>query len=85
MGNMLSSLIAFYQMVLLVRAITSWFPDVQRSKVGQFIYSITEPVLAPVRNFIRSKLNLGGLPIDISFLVVYFGLDIIAIFLRYYI
>lgn len=83
MGFMLASLIRLYQMVLFVRAIVSWFPDVARSSVGQFIYSITEPVLQPVRDFLRSRFSFGGMPIDISFLVVYFGLEIIANILMY--
>lgn len=81
MGYILANLIRTYQTILFVRAIMSWFQDVARSSFGQFIYSLTEPVLAPVRDFLRSRLNLGGIPIDISFLVVYFGLDILAIIL----
>ena len=81
MGYMLSTLIRVYQTILFIRAIMSWFPDVARSSAGQFIYSITEPVLSPVRDFMRRKIDLG-LPIDLSFLVVYFGLDIIATLLR---
>lgn len=83
MGYMLARIINLYQMVLFIRAIMSWFPDVARSNAGRFIYGITEPVLAPVREFLRSRVNLGGMPIDISFLVVYFGLDIMATLLRY--
>lgn len=83
MGYMLSRILRTYQMVLFVRAIMSWFPDVARSNFGQFMYQITEPVLAPVREFIRSKFSFGGLPIDISFLVVYFGIDIIIILLLF--
>lgn len=80
MGYMLANLIGAFQMVLFVRAIASWFPDVARSSFGQFIFGITEPILMPVRSFMNKHLNIG-LPIDLSFLVVYFGLDILRIML----
>ncbi|MFI3115108.1 MAG: YggT family protein [Clostridia bacterium] len=83
LGYMLSNIIGAMQMVLLIRAIMSWFPDVAGSNFGQFIYSITEPVLAPVRDFLRTKLNLGMMPIDLSFLLVYIGLSILSDILRF--
>jgi YggT family protein len=59
-----------YMLVIVVRAIMSWFRPNPRNPVVRFLYAVTDPVLHPVRDFIyyRLRLNLGG--IDISPLVV---------------
>jgi len=57
-------------LVIVARAIMSWFRPNPRNPIVRFLYAITDPVLYPVRDFIhyRLRLNLGG--IDISPLVV---------------
>jgi YggT family protein len=62
--------ISVYMVVIVIRAIASWFRPNPRNPVFRFLYAITDPVLNPVRDFIyyRLRLNLGG--IDISPLVV---------------
>ncbi|WP_150285953.1 YggT family protein [Rhabdaerophilum calidifontis] len=49
------------------------------SAIGEFLYRITEPVLAPVR---RRLPDLG--PIDISPVVVLLGLQFLQITVNYY-
>jgi YggT family protein len=62
--------IGVYMLVIVVRAIMSWFRPSPRNPIVKFLYAVTDPVLYPVRDFIhyRLRLNLGG--IDISPLVV---------------
>lgn len=62
--------VGIYMLVIVVRAIMSWFRPSPRNPIVRFLYAITDPVLHPVRDFIyyRLRLNLGG--IDISPLVV---------------
>jgi len=59
-----------YMLVIVVRAVMSWFRPNPRNPVVKFLYAVTDPILYPVRDFIhyRLRLNLGGL--DISPLVV---------------
>jgi YggT family protein len=39
-----------FELVLLARVILSWFPNVDRSNpIIQFLYTVTEPVLRPIR------------------------------------
>ncbi len=67
--NLISTLINIYMYILLIRALLSWFPVSTGNPVAQFIYKITEPVLAPVR---RAIPPISG-NIDISPMVVFFG------------
>ncbi len=56
--------IGLFILLLIVRAILSWFPGMQRSEVGRIVVVATEWYLAPIRRFIPPA---GGL--DLSFLV----------------
>ena len=39
-----------FELILLARVILSWFPNVDRSNpIIQFLYTVTEPVLRPIR------------------------------------
>ena len=35
------------QWLIIIRALCSWFPQVQQSAVGEFLYTVTEPMIAP--------------------------------------
>ena len=45
-----------YAFIVLVRALLSWFPNVDHSNpIIQFLHQATEPVLQPVRNALRNS------------------------------
>jgi len=70
----------------IARAILSWFPISYGSpmhRVNTVLVAVTEPVIAPVRRLIH-PVPIGGVGIDISFMVVVFVVQIIAIQLRNY-
>ena len=72
----LFDLAELYFIILIVRAILSWFPYNPHSPlnpVRSFIYAITEPVLAPLRRIIPP---IGM--IDISFLVAIIVMQLIV-------
>ena len=72
-SRLLNDLLGLYSLVLLVRIILTWFPNVDRSnQIVNFLYQITEPVLEPVR---RTIPPLGNM--DISPIVVFFGIRIL--------
>lgn len=77
MGYILANIVRAYQFVLLLKALVSWFPDVANTSLGLFLNQVTEPVLAPVRDFFRRNIQINC-PIDLSFLAVYIGLSLIA-------
>jgi uncharacterized protein YggT (Ycf19 family) len=63
------------------RAILSFFPSMDDSRVSHFLIALTEPVILPVRVLLY-KLNVGqNSPIDLSFSPTYLLLVIVQMFL----
>ena len=68
-----------YSYVLLARALVSWIPNLDPYHPAvQFLYSITEPVLEPIRKLVPP---LGGM-IDISMIIAFFGIIVLEQLLR---
>lgn len=68
-----------YLIVMFARIILSWFPVEPGSGLASiygFLYAITEPVLGPIRRVIP-PLGMGGMGLDLSPLVVFFGISIL--------
>ncbi len=67
--------------VLFPRALLSWFPASPNSPlatINTVLWRLSEPVLGPVRRLIP-PLRLGNTGIDLSFIVVFFGIQLIVI------
>ena len=78
----LNGLIEIVTLLMLIRAILSWFPVVDRSsKIMSFIYMVTDAVTSPVRSVLDRFDSLRNFPIDISFLATYVLLHLVQIFL----
>lgn len=58
-------LLQIYRIVIFLRVVMSWVAPMSRHPLVEFLDSVTEPVIRPVRNLMP---NLGGL--DLSPLVV---------------
>ena len=71
--SFLRLLIEILTFAIIARALLSWFPIRPGNPVMLFLYSITEPILAPIRQIIPS---LGA--IDISPLIAILLLQLIA-------
>ena len=74
--TILCTILGIYQLVLIARAITSFFPVTPGTPFGQIVdvlYRLTEPILGPMRRIIPP---LGMF--DLSFLVVLIGLQVIT-------
>ncbi len=77
--TILCRLLDAYLIVMFARIILSWFPVEPGSGIATvygFLYSITEPVLGPIRRVIP-PLGMGGMGLDLSPLVVFFGISIL--------
>ena len=75
MRDILCYLLSAYLIAVFVRIILSWFPIQHGSVMAQvfsFLYSITEPVLGPLR---RAIPPMGGL--DLSPLVLLIGIQVV--------
>ena len=79
--EILVAIIELYIVILVLRAVLSWFPVSPGSSVhgiSRALESITEPVLSPVRKMIP-PLSAGGMGIDLSFIIVLLVLQIVVI------
>jgi YggT family protein len=80
MGSLLATLINIYVLVIFIRLIMSWFPPTPGTGYAQIydaFVTVTEPVLAPVRSLLP-PFRMGATGIDLSPMVVIFGLLLIA-------
>lgn len=54
---------------MLARAVLSWFSMGEQTKIGTFLYVVTEPVIQPIRNLCARFGWFQGLPLDMPFLI----------------
>lgn len=73
----IDALLRAYEFLFIARAILSWFPMLNLGGIGEFLYNVTEPILAPIRAVLRKIPFLDGLPIDFSVLVAFILIDVI--------
>jgi YggT family protein len=79
--RILAVLVEIFVVVLIVRALLSWFPVRPGSAlipVQRALAAVTEPVLRPIRR-ILPPVRAGGMAIDLSILVVILVAEIVVI------
>jgi YggT family protein len=82
--GLVSLALLLFQLLLVARAILDWTGALAgpstagsfRSRLSAGVRAITEPVLAPVRRVIP-PLRVGGVGIDLSFIVVFVAIVLI--------
>jgi YggT family protein len=73
-------LLNLYLILLFARIILSWFPVSPGGAMAQifsFLYTITEPVLGPIRRAIP-PIGMGGMGFDLSPIIVIVGVRVLA-------
>ena len=88
MLGFLSLLLLLVQFLLVARAVLDWTTVLAgptptgsiRSRLTRGVYALTEPILAPVRRLIP-PLRVGGMAIDLSFIIVFFVIVLIRSFI----
>jgi YggT family protein len=73
--RILADLVGIYLVILVLRAVLSWFPVHHGSPlatINRVLLDLTEPVVAPVRRMIPPAGQF-----DIAFMVVFFALFIL--------
>ena len=79
-GRIISWVIEAYVIILIARALVSWFPVYPGSAlygVVRFLDAITEPVLRPIRR-ILPPVRAGGMALDLSIIVAVIALQVVA-------
>jgi YggT family protein len=85
LGGILNSLLQLFLFALLGRLILdyvrmfsqSWRPRGIVLFIAEFVYGVTDPVMKIARRFIP-PLRLGSVAIDLSFIIVFFAVQILA-------
>jgi YggT family protein len=85
LGGILNSLLQLFLFALLGRLILdyvrmfaqSWKPRGVVLFIAEFVYGVTDPVMKIARRFIP-PLRLGSVAIDLSFIIVFFAVQILA-------
>jgi YggT family protein len=70
--QLVCTLLQIYLILLFARIILSWFPISPGSglaPVFSFLYTITEPIMGPIRRMLP-PLNMGGMGLDLSPIIV---------------
>ncbi len=81
-ANTAMTLIWALEICMLLRAVLSWFPIRDDNPILVFVHTVTEPIVAPIRALFDRMGWFRNLPIDISFLVAYLLLSLLATVLQ---
>ena len=84
MLGIVSLVLLLAQFLLIARAVLDWSvvlagpaaPGSWRSRLTGAVFTVTEPILAPVRR-VLPPLRVGGTSIDLSFIVVFLAIVLI--------
>ena len=81
MNGILCQLGTIYLIALFARIVLSWFPlspNTVMASVFSFLYTITEPVLGPIRRMLP-PVGVGGMGLDLSPLIVILVLQLVVL------
>jgi len=71
--QIINTVFRLYSYLILARIFLTWVPVDPHNSVVQFIYRVTEPILAPFRII----LPLGDVGLDLSPIIVFFLLNLL--------
>lgn len=74
--------ISIITVAMTARAIMSWFFFDKQTKLGTFLYVVTEPIILPIRALCNRFGWFQGLPLDIPFFITAVLLMIVSTFLE---
>ena len=76
-AKLVSALLSLLQFAMLIRAVLSWIPAWSGSAFADLIYTVTEPLVAPIRALADRFGWFRNSPIDFSFMIAYLVLIIL--------
>ena len=77
---LLCTLAQLYMLALFLRIVLSWFPispGGAMAGIFSFLYTITEPILGPVRRMLP-PVGMGGMGLDLSPIIVLLVLQLVV-------
>jgi len=75
-ASLLSTLINVLVLLIIIRAILSWFMQLGSDPLTRLLLDITDPILSPIRN-LTSRI-IPGMPIDFSPIIAIMALQYLA-------
>ena len=69
-------------LAMLGRAILSWFPSDGPTRIGSFLYVVTEPFIIPIRALCGRFGWFRGVPLDMPFLITSLLMMMVSSFLH---
>ena len=81
-GRLVITLLHVMQMLMLGRALMSWFSQDEDNKLSRFLFAATEPFVYPIRKFLNRFEFFNSMPIDMSFMAAMLILLICTTFLN---
>lgn len=79
MPSIICPLLFLYLIAIFGRVLLSWFPlnpNGPMATVAGFLYTVTDPVMKPVRRMLPTA-RFGGMALDFSPVLVIFGIGIL--------
>ena len=76
-AKILDLALTIYMWIIIARAVISWVNPDPYNPIVQFLYRVTEPVLAPI----RSRMPFGNMGIDLSPILVILAIVFLQSFL----
>ncbi len=75
--NAVNTFFMLLEWLIFIRIILSWIPMSRNNSISQVLYTLTEPILGPIRGMMdRSPLG-GGMMIDFSPLIALFVMRVV--------
>lgn len=74
-------LISALEICLFGRAILSWFDQTGEGKLSIILYTVTEPLILPIRRLCEKMHWFEGLPLDMPFMITWLLLMVIQAFM----
>ncbi len=74
--TVLSQLINLLVILIIIRALLSWFMQLGRDPLTRLLLDITDPILAPIRS-LTSRI-IPGMPMDFSPIIAIMALQFLA-------
>lgn len=65
------------QILMFARVIMSWLMPDEDNMLSRFVYTVTDPIIIPVRMILEKFDFVRNMPIDISFFVAYIILVVV--------
>jgi YggT family protein len=79
-GELLCTLVQIYIIAIFARIVVSWFPvqpGTTFASIVGVLYTVTEPVLGPVRRAVPA-LRMGGMGLDLSPIIVVLAVQLVV-------